>query len=743
MEVVMRTFALVSCLMIAPVAFAQDALLLDGFETLDGWATGGQSEVSFELSDQHVTEGDHCLRIHVEIDHVNAEAVGEVQYPLGWPSVRKTWERAVDLSAYDFIEFDVYFESERGVDPDFALNVTAKGGEKRGIYWATACDLRHEKSTPQRYCIRGIPATAEFNWLSFWLSENTYDDGAVIDFYIDNLRATRDPGYSPPDVEPVRHPVASADFATLWMEGSCRKVRRAEEVDLPGAADPLVRMFSARNETEAVQLVVTTDAGEGVGEVSLEVGELTGPGGAVIASENVFWSQVYNVPANEGPPEGLPDALPGPKPFAADGPGNWPIWLEVHVPAGILAGDYSAPVTVHTGAGDLACDLALRVWDFDLPVKQSLRTSTTIYGSWGWSEEIKGWFDNPSYRTFKYELKPMFAEYLARCRLSPSDIGNLPFEYDEDKGEVVLGDTADFEEYAQRCLDMGHHMDHLPVSYFFHRKSFLGATKGTPEYLERIGQAYRIAAEWLEERGWLEGCYVYCVDEVVVHKATNPQDLELLGRVLGTIHAAHPKIRTFGAECPSPLLPGIDDWCINIGSFSLALLDEQHALGNKVWWYNGFSGPRPGMRIAARAVDHRAIGWMNYKYGIDGYLFWTVNFWKDNPWEKPNDGRRPAGNCFLLYPNRDGTFSPSLRIVMLRDGFEDYEYHVLLAELAEQAKQAGNADLAAECERTIEQADAFILSYDNCPHVKPSFIYDARRLLAEQIEKATREIGGR
>ena len=77
---------------------------------------------------------------------------------------------------------------------------------------------------------------------------------------------------------------------------------------------------------------------------------------------------------------------------------------------------------------------------------------------------------------------------------------------------------------------------------------------------------------------------------------------------------------------------------------------------------------------------------------------------------------------------------------ILRDGFEDYEYHVLLAGLAERAKQAGNADLAAECERTIEQADAFVLSYDNCPHIQPSFIYDARRLLAEQIEKATREL---
>ncbi|MCD6362115.1 MAG: DUF4091 domain-containing protein, partial [Armatimonadetes bacterium] len=668
----MRTLAIVSCLTIlalAPAAHAQDSLLLDGFESLDGWATGGQKEISFELSDRHVTQGKHSLHIHVEIDHENAEEVKKVKYPMGWPSVRKTWETPVDLSEYDFIEFDVYFESERHVDPDFAMHVTAKGGEARGIYRVTVCDLRDRKSTPQRYCIRDIPAAAAFNYISFWLSESTYDDGAVIDFYIDNLRATRAADYVPPQAHEVRHALARADFGTLWMEGSCRKIQRAEQVVLPEGTDPVVRMFSARNETEAVQLVVTP-TGEGVGEVSLEVGALTGPGGAVIAAENVFWSQVYNVPANEGPPEGLPDALPGPKPFAADGPGNWPIWLEVYVPAETPAGDYSAPVTVHTGSGDITCELALRVWDFDLPVKQSLRTSTTIYGAWGWSDEIKGWFGNPEYWPFLHEIEPEFVKYLARCRLSPSGIGNLPMKWDEEKGEVVIGDTTDFEKYAQMYLDMGHHMDHMPVPYFFDRSSFLGAKKGTPEYLERIGKAYKVAAEWLERKGWLDDCYVYCVDEVVVHKNTTVRDLDLLNRVFDTIHAAHPKIRIFGAESPSPILRGMNVWCVNMDSFSLALLEEQHALGNGVWWYNGYKSPRPGMRIATRAVDHRIIGWMSYKYGIDGYLIWTINRWVANPWEEPNRGKSSAGSYFLLYPNPDGTFSPSLRIVMLRDGFE-------------------------------------------------------------------------
>ena len=113
----------------------------------------------------------------------------------------------------------------------------------------------------------------------------------------------------------------------------------------------------------------------GVGQVSLAVGDLTGADGAGILAENIFWSPVYYVPAREG---NLPDGLPGPKPFAADEQWQYPIWLEVYVPPGTPAGDYSTPVTVHTDSGDLNAELRLHVWDFDIPVKQHLRTSTTI-----------------------------------------------------------------------------------------------------------------------------------------------------------------------------------------------------------------------------------------------------------------------------------------------------------------------------------------------------------------------------
>jgi len=58
---------------------------------------------------------------------------------------------------------------------------------------AKLIDPRRGKWVHGEFCIRGIPAARRFAWVSFRLSESWYDDGAVIDFRIDNLRATRAP----------------------------------------------------------------------------------------------------------------------------------------------------------------------------------------------------------------------------------------------------------------------------------------------------------------------------------------------------------------------------------------------------------------------------------------------------------------------------------------------------------------------------------------------------------------------
>jgi len=62
----------------------------------------------------------------------------------------------------------------------------------------TFIDLRHGEWAHEKLCIRDVPTAGDFAFLHFFLSESVYDHGDVIDFYIDNLRATKATDYQPP-----------------------------------------------------------------------------------------------------------------------------------------------------------------------------------------------------------------------------------------------------------------------------------------------------------------------------------------------------------------------------------------------------------------------------------------------------------------------------------------------------------------------------------------------------------------
>lgn len=734
-DVVYITLFCVSLLTLSTSYATSRELLIDNFESIEGWYVGG-GELTVGVSDKHVTEGKHSLNLHIEVDHNSSNTAEGGSDPIGWPSISKKYVPAISLEAYDFLEFDIFFESLSGRDPDDAISLIVRDSNGKTLYRTTLIDLRHGQWSHQKLCIRDIPFIDDFTRFNFFLSESSYEHGEILDFYIDNLRATKAVDYKSPEVSTTATLVAKYDSLILWSEGSCKKIMRTENVQFTEEPKHFLAMSAARNETEAVQLVLRPLKKGGVGQVSLEIGELVGLNGAKIGVGNISWSPVYYVPANEGPPEGLPDGLPGPKPFEADREWNYPVWLEVYVPVNTPAGDYVAPVVIQTGDEKIKVELRVHVWGFDIPTKQSLRTSTVIYGSFGWSEEISNWFGNMSYEQYVEQWRPDMVAMLAKYRLSPSVIRYLPIRYSEEKREVILGDTRKFEHAVQLNLSQGHSINRMGVPYFFDRETFLRAKKGSEAYLKRIADVYRIAAEYLESKGWLDGSYVYCVDEVVSHKQKYAQELDLLNKVFDTIRSAHPKIKLFGAETPSPIIRDMDIWCINMKYFDVDVVEEQHLLGKDVWWYNGFRAPRPGMAIAFRAVNHRALFWMNYKYGIDGYLIWTVNRWVNNPWKDPNRNEKTAaGNHFLFYPNPDGTVSPSLRISMMRDGLEDYEYHHLLAGAAKKLHSIGKIKLAAECEDTLKKADSFILAYDNCSYIQPNYIYESRRLLAEQLEE--------
>ena len=67
------------------------------------------------------------------------------------------------------------------------------------------------------------------------------------------------------------------------------------------------------------------------------------------------------------------------------------------------------------------------------------------------------------------------------------------------------------------------------------------------------------------------------------------------------------------------------------------------------------------------------------------------------------------GNGLLVYPGEEGPV-PSIRLELLRDGMEDYEYLALLARAVDQHRASADPALIAEAKRLLAVDPALVES---------------------------------
>ncbi|MBQ6471242.1 MAG: DUF4091 domain-containing protein [Victivallales bacterium] len=116
------------------------------------------------------------------------------------------------------------------------------------------------------------------------------------------------------------------------------------------------------------------------------------------------------------------------------------------------------------------------------------------------------------------------------------------------------------------------------------------------------------------------------------------------------------------------------------------------------------------LSIDVPGLTNRIIGWDVFRRGGCGLLDWEILTWNTSgkpsgswsPWEEP-DGYGNGGTAYFYPPTRrlfqngpDFTVTPSLRLELLRDASEDFDYAMLLEEVALKARASGTPDLRAE-----------------------------------------------
>jgi hypothetical protein len=108
--------------------------------------------------------------------------------------------------------------------------------------------------------------------------------------------------------------------------------------------------------------------------------------------------------------------------------------------------------------------------------------------------------------------------------------------------------------------------------------------------------------------------------------------------------------------------------------------------GEEWWTYvcMGPGDPHPNLHLDMKGIQHRAVMWRTWKEAGSGFLYWVVNEFIESDKEDEKISFRkglPAGDGLLVYPGElFGAEGPlaSVRLERWRDGFEDYEYLMLV-----------------------------------------------------------------
>jgi hypothetical protein len=511
--------------------------------------------------------------------------------------------------------------------------------------------------------------------------------------------------------------------SNVWVTGSLAKIGPHAT---PG---PLhwVEISAARNEFESFQIHVR--AGSNPIQLNATVSDFVNAatGGVIAADPNVTVSReaylnVKTVTDLNGTPGLTPDALiPARDPYFRQARNAFPItipphetrsvWIDVYIPLKTVSGYYSATVTLNDGAQLLAkVPARLKVWNFELPSTATLRSAFGL-GFAPFCNAVYGSAD----QCIKY---PGSQDVLHAVALTHAAIAAFFLDHRVSVAAVVAVPTQPNGKWTQFDAVYGPLLDGRA-------KTILPGAQLTAIHYGSYTLNVPDLKDWVahfKAKGWMPKFVQYQCDEppggctwdklssgakafreagpgvpilitTNIAKATENGVLDLIDILAPVVDHVHPK--RSGSQRDS-----YNEWLTHPGK--------------QLWWYqscdeyescqDGTPGPKsatwPVYTVDASPVRNRIFQWMAFLYKIHGELYFATDVWGDDPWDHLYFAAG-NGSGALFYPGVTARIGgttpipiPSIRLNLIRDGMEDYEYLFALAK-------AGQGSWAEEISRSF------------------------------------------
>jgi len=513
-------------------------------------------------------------------------------------------------------------------------------------------------------------------------------------------------------------------------------------------------MEGARGETVSGQLAFRSarDAKTVRAEVTaLKHGTYEMPATAV----HLQWVRYIDVKRNSsGVPEDelvakAPCALPDPfwDTPTVDVPANTvqPLWIEVEVPREAKPGEYIGTITLRWNGDSARLPVRVTVWDFEMP--QARHQQVTNWFAFPGAGYHAAW-DSPEF----WELAAEFARIMAAHRQTcfKAELGWIKTTYNSKSGYHC--DFRFLDRWAETFFARG--LERMEL--FQAGRSSASVDDPTARIapadlpVDVKGEAVELTPQaklegilgqiekHVREKNWTGRVMLHVHDEPFLHSVPSYR------KVAEIVHRAAPTLKVIEAVEATGFGDAIDVLVPKLNHLNLWLphFQKMQREGKEVWFFTCCHpvGRYPNRFLDQPLVKMRALHWISYLYGLDGYLHWGLNYFAEgtDPYSEEGVSKDlPLGDRAIMYPGRSGPVG-SLRWSAMRDGLQDYEYlQVLEGRLRALKKKHGDsADWLDPRQRPVELCRRVATSFYE--HTRqPEVLLATRREIAQEIELLT------
>jgi hypothetical protein len=514
-----------------------------------------------------------------------------------------------------------------------------------------------------------------------------------------------------------------------------------------------IELFGMRNEYLSAQCVIKAD--EDIQRLTISVSPLTNTEqSGSLPSEAVQWNFVGSISIEENTPKlrkgdlirpapaRFPDYLAEDKEISVAKGKHRAIYLTVKIPKNTKAGAYEGAVTAQTEKGNKSLPIHLTVYPLTLPDERHLMVT-----EWYSTGSFKKFHDVDSSDSERfYDMLKVYAENMAEHRQNVFSVSvDLVAGKKGSDGKVTF-DFSRFDKWADVFWSTNR-MDLLETGFV---AQFGEGGWSSKEILLRDFRIYDESANrtttmpgkeflpiflpalenHLREKGWLEKTVFHIADEPSNHNVMSWREASEF------VHRHAPSLRRMDAIETTHFIDTLEIWVPKLDHLATwyDAYRKAQAQGYELWFYTvGIfqGGSLPNKTVDVPLIESRILHWLNYRYGLKGYLHWGFNAWTDDPFEAPGEHR---GDGWHVYPKKNGLIN-SLRWEQMRNGIQDYEYLWMLEDKIKNVKDKLSERLSGMIEpgrRGIEISSRVVRAFNEYDK-DPNALYGARKQIIEEL----------